>query len=165
MSGKKLILPLLIRNDAELIKTQRPVFPLSIYSRIFEKLLYNKILSLFITNNFSLQNWTLLKTWESCINQLLSIIHRMYKSVNDRQEIRGVLLNISKPFENVCHENVIYKLKQDRILGNMLKIVRDSCKLMPQNCFEQKYFQLGWDNCWNPLRIHCWDHSCFNLYE
>ena len=31
MSGKKLILPLLIRNDAELIKTYRPVFPLSQY--------------------------------------------------------------------------------------------------------------------------------------
>ena len=38
------------------------------------------------------------KPGDSCINQLLSITHEIYKSFDDRLEVRGVFLDISKAF-------------------------------------------------------------------
>ena len=48
------------------------------------------------------------------MNQLLSITHDIYKSFYDSFEVKGVLLDISKAFDKVCHEGLIYKSKQNR---------------------------------------------------
>ena len=57
----------------------------------------------------------------SCINQLLSITHEMYRSFNDGLEVRTVLLYISKAFDKVCREVVIFKLEQNNISGELFK--------------------------------------------
>ena len=41
------------------------------------------------------------KPGDSCINQLLSIKHNIYKSFDDGYEVRGVFLDISKAFDKV----------------------------------------------------------------
>ena len=41
------------------------------------------------------------KPGDSCINQLLSITHEIYKSFDDGLEVRGVFLDISKAFDKV----------------------------------------------------------------
>ena len=38
---------------------------------------------------------------DSCINQLLSITHEIYKSYDDCLEVRGMFLDISKAFSRV----------------------------------------------------------------
>ena len=57
-----------------------------------------------------------LKPSDSCINQLLAIAHEiMYKSFDDGFEVRGVLLDVSKAFDKVLHESLLFKLKQKGI--------------------------------------------------
>ena len=55
------------------------------------------------------------------INQLISITHELYQSFDDRLEVRGVFLDISKAFDKVWHEGLIYKLKQNGVKGNLLE--------------------------------------------
>ena len=38
---------------------------------------------------------------DSCINQLLAITHKIYKSFDEGFEFRGVFLDISKAFDKV----------------------------------------------------------------
>ena len=45
----------------------------------------------------------------SCINQLLSITHEIYYSVDDGCEIHGVFLDILKPFDKVWHDGLVFK--------------------------------------------------------
>ena len=52
--------------------------------------------SFFIDNDLIYQNQSGFKSGDSCINQLLSIAHEIYKSFDDGWEVRGVFLNISK---------------------------------------------------------------------
>ena len=47
----------------------------------------------------SRQSW--FKPGVSCINQLFFITHDIYKSFDDRLEVRGVFLDISKAFDKV----------------------------------------------------------------
>ena len=65
------------------------------------------------------------KPGDSCINRLLSITHEIYKSFDDGRDVRGVFLDISKVFDKAWHKDLIYKLKQNRISGNLLDTITD----------------------------------------
>ena len=49
---------------------------------------------------------------DSCIHQLISVTHEIYASFdpNPSLEVRGVFENISKAFDRVLHEELIYKI-------------------------------------------------------
>ena len=65
------------------------------------------------------------KPGHSCINQLLSITHKIYTSFDDGLEVRGVFVDISKALDKVWHEVLIFKLKQNGISGDLLQILSD----------------------------------------
>ena len=62
---------------------------------------------------------------DSCIHQLISIIHEIYASfdANLSLEVRGVVLNISKAFDRVWHEGLIYKIKCLGATGDLLALI------------------------------------------
>ena len=60
-----------------------------------------------------------------CINQLLSITHKIYKSFDNGLDVRGVFLDICKAFHKVWHNGPIHKLKQNGISGNLLDTIID----------------------------------------
>ena len=64
----------------------------------------------FLTNNFLAPNQSGFKPGDSCINQLLSITHEIYSSFDDGFEVRSVSLDISKAFDEVWQEGIIFKL-------------------------------------------------------
>ena len=47
-----------------------------------------------------------------------------FKSLDDGFEIKGVFLDISKAFDKVWHEIMIYKLKQNGISGKLLNTIK-----------------------------------------
>ena len=81
--------------------------------------------SFYIENDLISQNQSGFKPGDSCINQLLSIMHEIYKSFDDGWEVRGVYLDISKAFDKVWHEGLLLKLKLNGISRNWLKLMED----------------------------------------
>ena len=65
------------------------------------------------------------KPGDSCVNQLLSIIHEIYQSFDDNLEVRAAFLDMSKTFDNVWHKGLLCKLKQNGISGNILNTIID----------------------------------------
>ena len=64
---------------------------------------------------------------DSCINQLISITHNIYRAfdANPSLEVRRVFLDLSKAFDKVFwHEGLLYKLKNNKINGNALKLIK-----------------------------------------
>ena len=63
----------------------------------------------------------------SCVSRLLSITHEIYKSVNCRPptDMRGTFLDISKAFDKVWHESLIFKLKTYGVDGKLLALLEN----------------------------------------
>ena len=62
---------------------------------------------------------------DSCINQLVSAIHDIYKSFGESHDIRGVFLDISKAFDKVWHDVINFKITQYGISWNLLNLLRN----------------------------------------
>ena len=88
-------------------------------TKIFERLIY------FSANKLISKNQSGFQPGDSCINQLLSISHEIFTPFDNRLEVRSVFLDISKAFDKVWHERLIFKLKQNDISGEFLHILSD----------------------------------------
>ena len=126
------VVPIHKRDDKQNVKNFRPVSLPQIFGKIFERLIYNEMYSFFIENDLISSNQSGFKQEDSCINQLLSITHDIYQSLDQGYEVRGVFLDISKAFDKVWHKGLIHKLKQNGICGPLLKILIDFLKSRKQ---------------------------------
>ena len=63
---------------------------------------------------------------DSCESQLLSIVHDIYSlfDCHPSLEVRGIFLDISKAFDRVWHEGLLYKIKSIGISGTPLKLIK-----------------------------------------
>ena len=95
------------KNDKQSLANYRPVSLPPICAKIFERLLYNVMFDFFLTNHLISTNQSGFKPEDSYINQLLSITHGIYASLDEGYEDRGVFLDILKAFYKACHEGLI----------------------------------------------------------
>ena len=90
------IVPVHKKHDKQLIKNYRPVSLLPICSKIFEKVIFNSLFKYLDDNNLLNSNQSGFWPGDSCVHQLLSITHEIYKAfdANPSLDVRGVFLDL-----------------------------------------------------------------------
>ena len=86
------------------------------------------MLNFFVENKLISSNQSGFKPGGSWINQPLSITHEIYESFDVGFEVKSVFLDITKAFDKVWHDGIIYKLTQNGISGNLLNLLEDFLK-------------------------------------
>ena len=137
------VVPVFKKGDKHLAKNFRRIFLLPITGKIFERLLYNQMFESFVRNDLISQNQSSFKPGNSCIYQLLAITHEIYKSFDACLDVRAVVLDISKAFDKVWHQGLLYKLKQNDISGNLLETLFDFLEDRNQSCIEWTKLLVG----------------------
>ena len=76
-------------------------------------------------NNLLNSNQSGFRPNDSCDSQLLSIFRDIYSSFDCHPslEVRGIFLDISKAFDRVWHEGLLYKIQSIGISGIPLKLI------------------------------------------
>ena len=99
------VVPVHKKEDKNLIKNYRPVSLLPIFSKIYERVIYNALCNYFKSNNLFTPSQSGFLPGGSCTAQLLSAIHEIQTAFDNipAVDVRGIFLDISKVFDKVSH--------------------------------------------------------------
>ena len=121
------VTPVHKKNDKQLVKNYRPISLLPILAKVFERIIFKKLYNYLISNNLITKNQSGFRPGDSVTNQLLSIVHDIHTAFDDKNclEVRSIYLDMSKAFDKVWHDGLIFKLKQNGIEGKFLILLRN----------------------------------------
>ena len=119
------LVPIHKKGNKQTFENYRSVSLLSICGNIFERSIYRNLFEFFIANELICSNQSSFKPVDYCIKQLLSITHKIYRSFDDGYEVRSVFHDISKEFDKVWQNGLIYELKQNEVSGDLLNLIID----------------------------------------
>ena len=116
---KSNIIPVHKKNDKRLVNNYRPISLLPVFEKIFEEIIFNKTYKFLLEEKLLNPNQSGFRPFDSCINQLIAITHEIFKAFdcNPPLEVRSDFLDISKAFDKVWHEGLIYKIKSMGVSG------------------------------------------------
>ena len=90
-----------------------------------KKIIFDGLYNYIVTNKFISDKQSGYRRNDSTVKQLLSITYEIYKAFDKAQDMIAVFLDISRAFDRVWHEGLIFKLKEIGIEGEYIKIVKD----------------------------------------
>ena len=121
------VVPVHKREDKMLVKNYRPISLLPIFGKMFERVIYNSLFNYFQSNRLFRPSQSDFLPGDSCIIQLLSIIHEIQIAFDENPtvDVRGVFLDLSKAFDKVWHDGITFKLKAYGVEGELLSLLKN----------------------------------------
>ena len=116
--------PIHKKGNRQIKSNYRPISLLPICGKILEKIVFDQLYSYLNTHNLLSKNQSDFRSGDSTIYQLISITSNIFKYFEEYDEARAVFLDISKAFDKVWDEGVLYKLKCNGISGNLLEFIK-----------------------------------------
>uniref|UniRef100_A0A1X7U0K9 Reverse transcriptase domain-containing protein n=1 Tax=Amphimedon queenslandica TaxID=400682 RepID=A0A1X7U0K9_AMPQE len=120
------ITPIPKSGDKSVISNYRPISLLSSISKLFEKVVSDKIFDFLIDASVSNCQYGFIRN-RSTIKQLLLHTKNIINALEDHQQLDTVLLDIRKAFDTVPHHILLTKLWQAGITGSLWQLVSVIC--------------------------------------
>ena len=112
---------------------------------------FNNLYSYLTTNSLITKKQSGFRPGDSTTNQLLYFVNEIHQAFENPKslEVCAVFLDISKAFDKVWHDGLIFKLKQNGISGNLLKLFenylnnRKQCVVLNGSCSDYSTIESG----------------------
>ena len=116
-----LIMPLFKKGNTNTSSNYRPIALLSCVGKLMERVVYKHMYNFFVANNliYKLQSGFL--KGHSTVHQLIDIYHQVCMGIDAGQITCMVFCDVSKAFDRVWINGLLFKLKQNGVNGNLLK--------------------------------------------
>ena len=135
--------PIHNKNDKQLVSNYRPISLLPICSKILEKIIFNNMYRYLVVNDLISKHQSGFRPGDSTTNQLLFLVHTIHLALDEQKEVRSLFLDMSKAFDKVWHDGLLFKLQRNGIDGQLLQLFKSYLSNRKQrvviNSFESEW--------------------------
>ena len=115
------VTPFYKSGKKNLMTNYRPISVLLCFSKILERIMYNRLYSYLNDNNLSFQKQFCFREGHSTNHALVELINSINDSFNQNKYTLGVFIDLSKTFDTVDHNILLKKISLYEIKNNSLK--------------------------------------------
>ena len=113
------------KDDKSTVSNYRPISLLTTLSKIMERIVFKHVYNFCHINKLITDHQSGFRPKDSTINQLAFLYHTFCQAIDNKKEMRIVFCDVSKAFDKVWHEGLLYKLSSIGICGHLLRWFQD----------------------------------------
>ena len=113
--------PIFKKGDATLIKNYKPISILPVFSKIFKRLIYNRLNKYIVKHNILSNSQFGFKKGYSTYMALTILIDKITSAMDKKEHAIGLFLDFAKAFDTVNHDILLRKLDHYGIRGIALQ--------------------------------------------
>ena len=113
-------MPLFKKGDPSELNNYRPVSLLSCTSNIMERIVFKNVCNYMRDNGILSSHQSGFQSGDSTVNQSAYLYHVFSQALDEKKDVRIVFCDISKAFDRVWHDGLIFKLEKIGIGGDLL---------------------------------------------
>ena len=119
------ITPIYKKDNEECLENYRPVSTLPIFGKIFEKIIYSRLYKFLVSKNIISECQFGFRKSHSTSHALNYSVEEIDKQLKAGKHVLGIFIDLSKAFDTINHEKLIYKLDNYGIRGTPLALISD----------------------------------------
>ena len=111
------IIPVYKKGDHSSACNYRPISLLSVFDKLLEQIVYNRLCAYLQVNNILYRYQFGFRRNHSTTAALIEVLDNIYQNLDNHNKVLGIYLDLSKAFDTVDHEILLYKLYNYGVRG------------------------------------------------
>ncbi|KAL1448307.1 hypothetical protein WDU94_003690 [Cyamophila willieti] len=125
------------------LKSYRPISLLPILSKLFEKILHKRLLTIINDKKLVPNHQFGFRSQHNCIEQVHRLTTQIENAIERKKVCSAIFLDVAQAFDKVWHEGLNFKLKQ-MLPCNLAKLL--------ESYLQDRYFRIKQDDSYSELR-------------
>lgn len=118
------VVPLHKKGDLHLVDNYRPVSLLSTLSKIYERILYNRIIHFISRFNILNPQQHGFRKGKSTTSAIFDLLNVIYENIDDNKKTVGLFMDLSKAFDLVDHALLLKKMEAYGLRGKVNELLK-----------------------------------------